>query len=126
MAELETQGAIATVLPSPYAPFEELSVPRQLLCIDGYEGFVFEYANESDRRAEADDAPPTQGADLDLLWGTIGWWATSNVLVLFHYEPTRPGPVVPMLDTVMGPQIGRTGFALGDPPDDIPLSEHCS
>ena len=127
--ELETAGATVAVLRSPYSPysnFEELSGSRWLLCIDGYEALVFEYPSESDRRSEADDSARALQGEIDLYWGTIGWWATSNVLASFHYEPTRPGPVVGLLDEVMGSEMGRTGFALGSAPDEIPLSENCT
>ena len=124
--ELETAGATVTVLRSPYAPYGELSGSRWLACIDGYEVLVFEYPNESARRAEADGTPPALQGEIDLYWGTIGWWATSNVLVSFHYEPTRPGPIVRLLEDTMGPEMGRTGFALGSAPEEIPLSENCS
>jgi len=123
--ELEIRGATVTVLRSPYAPYEELSGSRWLLRVDGYEALVFEYPNEGDRRADADGAAPALLGEIDLLWGTIGWWATSNVLVSFHYEPTRPGPVVGLFEDVMGPEMARTGFALGEAPDELPLSEHC-
>lgn len=126
VAELEAEGATVAMLTSPCAPDESVSGTEYLVCINGYEAHVFEYPTEQARRAEADDAPPTQQGDVDLFWGTLGWWASSNVLTRFHYDPTRPGSVVRMLDAVMGQQIGRTGFALGNPPDEIPLSELCS
>ncbi|MCL1598193.1 MAG: hypothetical protein M3094_03335 [Actinomycetia bacterium] len=124
--ELEVEGAAVSALRSPYPPYEELSGSRWLLCIDGYEALVFEYSSEGDRRADAADTAPNLEGEIDLFWGTIGWWATSNVLVAFHYEPTRPGPVASLLDDVMGPELGRTGFALGKAPEEIPLSENCS
>ncbi len=124
--ELEGKGATITVSRSPYAPYEELSGTRWLLCVDGYEVQVLEYPSESDRRSEAGDAAPALQGETDLFWGTIGWWATSNVLASFHYEPTRPGPVVSLLDDTMGPELGRTGFALGKAPEEIPLSGNCS
>lgn len=124
--ELADNGATVTVLQSPYAPYEELSGSRWLICIDGYEALVFQYPSENDRRTEADGTAPALQGEIDLYWGTIGWWATSNVLVAFHYDPTRPGPVVSLLDDAMGPELGRTGFAVGKAPEEIPLSENCS
>lgn len=124
--ELAARDATVTVSRSPYPPYEELSGSRWLLCVDGYEVQVFEYPSESDRRSEADGAAPALQGETDLYWGTIGWWATSNVLVSFHYEPTRTGPVVELLEDVMGSEMGRTGFALGSAPEEIPLSENCS
>jgi hypothetical protein len=126
VASLEARGATVELQPSPHEPIEGVTGSSRVLCVNGYEAIILEYAGEDDRRAEVDEDPPEHARNRDICWGKIGWWAKGNVVVYFHYDPTNPGSVVPMLNAVLGPSIGRTGHAFGTPPDEIPLSDRCT
>jgi len=125
VASMQAEGASVALQPFPYEVIEGVTGAAQSLCINGYEAVALEYPSESARRAEVDDDPPDVGR-LDLCWGTIGWWARGDVVIYFSYEPTKPGTVVTLLNSVMGPSIGRTGTALHDPPEEIPTSDRCA
>jgi len=126
---LEAEGASVSVARWPYPPtLDGVTGDLQLLCVDGREAKLAVYPTTQDRVAEADDEPPVSEASIDLYWGAIGWWATGRVLVSLAYLPEREDEVVDVLNNVLGPSLGSTGFVFTseEPPAEVPLSKYCS
>lgn len=125
VADLESQGLVVTVQPSPYAHQDVPTVRGQLACLNNREAIVFVYRDAASRIDEASNTPPATSSEIDLLWGSMGWWARGEVLVQYHHDPFRDDPIVDALTDILGSSIGSTGFALGDPPAELPFSGNC-
>ncbi len=125
VATLEGEGVVATVQAWPYGAVDVPSGAPELLCIDGREANVYVYPTSADRVAEASVGPPQRDGFFDLYWGTLTYWARGEILVEYHNDPDRQDDIVDVFIEVLGPPLGNDGGALGDPPENLPLSENC-
>ncbi|GMQ98871.1 MAG: hypothetical protein BMS9Abin17_1402 [Acidimicrobiia bacterium] len=122
---LEGEGVNATIQDSPYPRQDIPSGTPELLCINGREANVYVYPTSADRVVEASDGPPERDGVFDLYWGTFTYWGRGEILVEFHNDPDRQDDIVDVFIEVLGPPLGNDGGALGDPPEQLPLSENC-
>ncbi len=121
-------GVDAELVDSPYARSGIIPgyANQYVLCLDGQESQLYEYATEQLREAESSRILPdgnTRGSYTDLYYGRLMWWATGRVLV--NYNFADPG-LSEKLTTALGETISPAGTEFADPPDPLPPSELCN
>jgi len=120
-------GVQAFVVESPYERSGMIpgATKEWVLCLDGQESQLYEYATEDLRRTVSGTIQRTvnpENAFIDLPYGRLMWWAKGRVLINYNFaDPT----LSERLSLALGQTISPQGTQFGDPPDPLPASELC-
>lgn len=124
---LTDSGVNAILVESPYERSGMIpgASDEWVLCLNGKESQLYEYATEDLRQTVSDTIQPNgnpENAFIDLRYGRLMWWAEGRVLVNYNFaDPT----LSERLTVALGETITPLGTQFPDPPDPLPLSELC-
>ncbi len=121
-------GVHAILVDSPYERSGMIpgATKEWVLCLDGQDSQLYEYATDQLREAVSATIQPNGNPEngfIDLYYGRLMWWAKGRVLVNYNFDdPTLSGNLTTALGETISPQATR----FTDPPDPLPASDLCS
>ena len=121
-------GFDAHVVSSPYdrSPFLPRARSELVLCLNGQESQLHEYATAVLRQADSNQILPSGqfvNGIVDLSYGRLMWWAKGRVIVNYNFADPD---VWDALAAVLGETVSPEAGTFGAPPDPLPTSDLCS
>lgn len=128
VALLAKEGVAARLMPSPYArsSFLTRSASEQVLCLDGQEAQLHEYATAMLRQDDSGRILPSgqfESGVVDLQYGRLMWWAKGRVIVNYNFADPD---VWDSLTAALGETVSPNGERFSPAPDPLPPSDLCS